>query len=89
MSNDFALYLSKQVLWQALLISAPLILTAMLSGFIISVLQAITQIQDSTLSVVPKMLGVIVVLMLCGGWMLHSLTSYAQTLLTSIPQVVL
>ena len=88
MSNDLALYLSKQLLWQALKISSPVILTAMICGLLVSILQVITQIQDSTISFVPKILAVILMLMLCGEWMLHSLIDFAQTIIHNIPENV-
>lgn len=88
MSNDLAIYLSKQLLWQALLIAAPIILVALIAGLIISILQVVTQIQDSTLSFVPKILAVVLMLMLCGEWMLHSLIEFAQNIFLSIPGMV-
>lgn len=88
MSSDFAVYLSKQLLWQALLISSPVIIAALLCGLLISILQVVTQIQDSTLSVVPKILVVVLMLMLCGGWMLHSFVDFAKNIITNIPKVM-
>lgn len=88
MSNDLAIYLSKQLLWHALLISAPIILVALVCGIIISVVQVVTQIQDSTLSFVPKILAVVLMLMLCGEWMLHSLIEFSQHIFLSIPGVI-
>jgi len=88
MSDDFAIYLSKQLLWQAILISSPIIITALICGLIVSILQVVTQIQDSTLSVVPKILAVILMLMLCGEWMLHALVEFARSIFLSIPETL-
>lgn len=88
MSNDLALFLSKQLLWHALLIAAPIVLVALISGLLVSILQVVTQIQDSTLSFVPKILAVVLMLMLCGGWMLHSLVEFAQTIFLNIPEAI-
>lgn len=88
MSNDLAIYLSKQMLWQALLISTPIILAALICGLIVSILQAVTQIQDSTLSATPKILVVILMLMLCGEWMLHGLVDFAKNTINSIPEAL-
>lgn len=88
MSHDLAIYLSKQLLWQALLIAAPVVLVAMISGLLLSILQVVTQIQDSSLSFVPKILAVVLMLMLCGGWMLHMLTTFAQTIFHNIPGAI-
>ena len=88
MSNDLAIYLSKQLLWQAVLISSPVIFAALLTGLVVSILQTVTQIQDSTLSVAPKILVVMIMLMLCGGWMLHSIADFARNTLLNIPSVL-
>lgn len=88
MSNDFAIYLSKQLLWNALLISSPVIIAALFCGLLVSILQAVTQIQDSTLSTAPKILAVMLMLMLCGGWMLHSITDFARTIISNIPETI-
>lgn len=88
MSNDIALYLSKQLLWHALLIASPVVLIVLISGLLISIVQVVTQIQDSTLGIVPKILAATLMLMLCGEWMLHSLVEFAQTLFLSIPGTV-
>lgn len=88
MSNDLALYLSKQLLWHALLISAPIIVASLVSGLLISILQVVTQIQDTTLSLVPKLIAAVLMLMLCGEWMLHSLIEFSQSIFLSIPGAV-
>jgi flagellar biosynthetic protein FliQ len=72
----------------ALLISAPMLLAALAIGFVISVLQAATQINEMTLSFIPKLLGVFAVLVVAGPWMLESLIDYMQRLFTSIPSVI-
>lgn len=88
MFDDVAIYLSKQLLWNALLISAPVIIVALVCGLLVSILQVVTQIQDSTLSVVPKILAVTLMLMLCGEWMLHSLVDFARQIILNIPKVL-
>lgn len=88
MSNDLAVYLSKQLLWNALVISSPVILAALLCGLVVSILQAVTQIQDSSLSVAPKILVVVFMLMICGEWMLHSLVDFSKHILINIPKVL-
>lgn len=88
MSFDIAIYLSKQLLAHALTISFPIILAALICGLVVSILQVITQIQDSTLSVAPKILVVMLMLMLCGGWMLHSLVDFSRSILLGIPEAL-
>ena len=88
MSNDTAIYLSKQLLWHALVISSPVIIAALICGLLVSILQVVTQIQDSSLSVVPKILAVMLMLMLCGGWMLHAMVDFARSIITGIPEAL-
>ena len=88
MHQDVAIYLSKQLLWNALVISSPVILAALLCGLVVSILQVVTQIQDSTLSVTPKILVVILMLMLCGGWMLHAMVDFAKHIIEGIPEAL-
>jgi flagellar biosynthesis protein FliQ len=85
MSSDLAMVLSKQLLWHALVITSPVILVAILCGLVISILQVVTQIQDSTLSFVPKILAVVLMLMLTGEWMLHTLISFSESIILNIP----
>ncbi len=87
-SNDLAIYLSKQLLWNALLISSPIIITALISGLVVSILQVVTQIQDSTLSIIPKILAVIFMLMICGEWMLHSMVEFSRNIFLHIPEAL-
>ena len=72
-------------IWAAAKLSAPVLLTALVVGFAISVLQSITQIQEVTLSFVPKMVGVGVALLLCGNWMLAELTGFTRELFDRLP----
>ena len=88
MSNDLAIYLSKQLLSHALMISSPVILAALICGLLVSILQVVTQIQDSTLSVAPKILAVLLMLMLCGGWMLHSMVDFSRNIILGIPEAL-
>lgn len=71
-----------------LLISAPVLLAVLLVGVLVSVFQAATQINEATLSFVPKMLAAVAVLTVAGPWMLSTLVEYIQRTLQSIPQIV-
>jgi flagellar biosynthetic protein FliQ len=66
-------------------LSAPLLITALAIGFGISLFQSVTQIQEATLSFVPKAIGIGVVIVVCGNWMLHELVSFTTQLYQSIP----
>ncbi|HUW78783.1 MAG TPA: flagellar biosynthetic protein FliQ [Candidatus Nanopelagicaceae bacterium] len=67
---------------------APILLTALSIGFAISLLQTMTQIQEVTLSFVPKMIGVGVALVASGSWMLHEMISYTNDLFASLPALL-
>jgi flagellar biosynthetic protein FliQ len=78
----------QQGLYMLLLISAPVLLAVLLVGVLVSVFQAATQINEATLSFVPKMLAAVAVLTVAGPWMLSTLVEYIQRTLQSIPQIV-
>lgn len=71
-----------------LMISAPLFLAALVTGLVVSIFQAATQINEQTLSFLPRLITIFVILMLAGPWILTRLVSYSQTLLGSIPQLI-
>ncbi len=71
-----------------LLISAPLFLAALVTGLVISVFQAATQINESTLSFVPKLVAIFVTLILAGPWMITLMTDYMRRLFESIPGII-
>jgi flagellar biosynthesis protein FliQ len=71
-----------------LLISAPLFIAALATGLLISVFQAATQINESTLSFVPKLIAIFVTLILAGPWMLTMLTDYIRRLYEAIPALI-
>jgi flagellar biosynthetic protein FliQ len=69
-------------------VGAPLLVTALVVGLAVSVLQAATQINEMTLSFIPKLLALAAALVITGPWMLDTMVSYTQRLLTSIPNMV-
>ena len=87
MTSQTVLTLGQQALEVALLVSAPLLLAALVTGLIVSVLQAATQINEMTLSFIPKLIAMVVALVAAGPWMLATLTAYLQRVLASIPQI--
>jgi flagellar biosynthesis protein FliQ len=78
----------QQGLYLLLMVSAPILLTVLGVGLLVSIFQAATQIHESTLSFVPKMIAAVAVLAVAGPWMLTTLVEYIQRMLTSIPTVV-
>ncbi len=71
-----------------LMISAPLFLAALVTGLVISVFQAATQINEATLSFVPKLIAIFVTLILAGPWMITLMTDYMRRLYESIPGII-
>ncbi len=71
-----------------LMVAAPLLLTVLAVGLLVSIFQAATQIHEATLSFVPKMVAAVAVLAIAGPWMLTTLVEYVQRTLQSIPSVV-
>jgi flagellar biosynthesis protein FliQ len=72
----------------ALMVSAPLFIAALVTGLVISVLQAATQINESTLSFVPKLIVMFLTLLIAGPWMITMLTDYIRRLFISIPNMI-
>jgi len=85
MSADVVMQIGRDALWIAVLLSAPILLTALGIGLLIGVFQAATQIQEMTLSFIPKLIGVAAVLVLAGPWMLNLITEWVTELLLGIP----
>ncbi|MCF8150270.1 MAG: flagellar biosynthesis protein FliQ [Burkholderiaceae bacterium] len=71
-----------------LMISAPLFIAALVTGLIVSIFQAATQINEATLSFVPKLLAIFITLILAGPWMITMITDYMRRLYESIPGVI-
>ncbi|MFC4161844.1 flagellar biosynthetic protein FliQ [Chitinimonas lacunae] len=85
---DQSVALLSELLWNGLLISAPVLLLTMLVGLLINIVQVVTQIQDMSLTFVPKILVAAIVLVTLGPWMLRRLLSFATQLIGSIPTLI-
>ena len=85
MDSQQAFHLGQQGLYMLLLVSAPVLLTVLVVGLVVSVFQAATQINESTLSFVPKVVAAVAVLAIAGPWMLTMLVEYIQRTLLAIP----
>lgn len=88
MDSQQAFHLGQQGLYMLLLVSAPLLLAVLVVGLVVSVFQAATQINETTLSFVPKVVAAVAVLAVAGPWMLTMLVEYIQRTLLAIPGVV-
>jgi flagellar biosynthetic protein FliQ len=80
--------IATQTMIVAAKVAAPILLTALLVGFMISLFQAATQIQEPTLSFVPKMIAVAIALLVTGNWVLSELVSFTNQLFESLPRLL-
>ncbi len=80
--------IGQQALLTMLLVSAPLLLVALAVGLLVSIFQAATQINEMTLSFIPKLIAVFVTLVIAGPWMTSLLVDYIRRLFTSIPGII-
>ena len=85
MNADQALGLFNQLLWTSLEVGAPVLLATLLVGLVVSILQVATQVQESTLHFIPKMLTAAIVLIAAGPWMIHRITEFAVYVIRLIP----
>jgi flagellar biosynthetic protein FliQ len=88
MNQDTVVSLATQAMTLALKVGGPLLLAGLIIGLLVSIFQAVTQIQEQSLSFIPKIIGVAALIVLLGPWMLDQIISYAQNLYTSIPQLI-
>ena len=87
MNMEMAIHMGQNTLYTVLILTAPVLLTALLVGSIVSLFQAVTQIQEITLVFVPKIIAVFLVLALAGGWMLNRAVSFGTEMFVSIEQM--
>ena len=88
MTPETVLTVAQQALTVATLLAAPLLLGALATGLIIGVLQAATQINEMTLSFIPKLLALVLTLAVAGPWMLQEITAFTRQLILSIPGMI-
>lgn len=88
LGSDMALAMTADMLWTAIKLAAPLIGITTAVGLLVSVLQTVTQIQESSLTFVPKLIAAAAVLLVLGGWMLSVLSEYAIRLISSVPEML-
>ena len=88
MSHALIVDLARNAIMLALLIAGPMLIVALLVGLTVSVLQAVTQIQEQTLAFVPKLIGVSVVFLLALPWVLQLLVKYTTELFRSLPSLI-
>ncbi len=88
MTPETVLDVGRDALWVIALLSAPLLLSALAVGLIVGMIQAATQIQEQTLTFIPKLITLALTLMISGSWMLSVITDFSTTLIKSIPDLI-
>jgi flagellar biosynthetic protein FliQ len=88
MNPEFSIELIKGMMFQAVTMAAPILLTVMVIGLAISLFQAVTSISEQTLTFVPKALGVVALLVLLLPWMLRSMIEFTRGVIERIPSMV-
>jgi flagellar biosynthetic protein FliQ len=88
MTPSTVIDIGRQAVEVLLLVSAPLLLAALVTGLLVSIFQAATQINEATLSFVPKVIMIFVTLILAGPWMIALMTDYFRRLFESIPLII-
>jgi flagellar biosynthetic protein FliQ len=88
MTPESVMALGFQAIKVGLLIAAPMLLAALLTGLIISILQASTQINEMTLSFIPKILAIVMVVIALGPWMLSIFLDYMRALFSNLPYII-
>jgi len=87
-SQDYIIYLGREAVYTILLLSGPLLGASLIVGLLISIFQATTQIQEQSLTFVPKIVLVLITLVIFGPWMLNLLIAFTTNLFLSIPNMV-
>ncbi len=88
MTDTTIIQIALQTMMVALKLSAPILVTSLVIGFVISMFQSMTQIQEFTLAFVPKLVGVGLALLFCGNWMLHTLMAFTTDLFEGLPAML-
>jgi flagellar biosynthetic protein FliQ len=88
MNSDTVIDIAQEAIKITMLLSAPMLLGAMLIGIVISIFQAITQINEQTLSFVPKIVAIFLLLVLASPWLIETMSNYTVELISNIPKMV-
>ena len=88
MTPELVMDIGRQAVEMTLMMAGPLLLAALVIGLIVSIFQAATQINEQTLSFIPKLVGIFLTLILAGPWMLQMMVDYIRRLFESIPQMI-
>lgn len=88
MNPESVMTMGRHAMEVTLMVAAPLLLVSLVIGLVVSIFQAATQINESTLSFIPKLVGIFVALIVAGPWMISVMTDYMRQIFTGIPGMV-
>lgn len=88
MTPQSVLDITQNAMWTAVIVAAPMLVTALIVGLVIGMFQAATQVNEMTLSFIPKLFTLFLTLVVAGPWLLTTLIDYTQRLIASIPSVI-
>ncbi|MEM7432343.1 MAG: flagellar biosynthesis protein FliQ [Pseudomonadota bacterium] len=88
MTPETVITIGQKALWVTMLVAAPLLLSALAVGLLIGMLQAATQINEMTLSFIPKLLVLVIALVMAGPWMLQVISNFTTQLIGQIPSLI-
>ncbi len=88
MNDSQVMSIASGAIWCALKIAGPILIVGLVVGLVVSIFQAVTQIQEQTLTFIPKVLALAAVLVILGPWMMNQVLSYTTELWSSIPNVI-
>ena len=88
MTPETVTTIGQQALWVTMLIAAPLLLSALAIGLLVGMFQAATQINEMTMSFIPKLFVIVMALVIAGPWMLGVIVNYTQNLMEQIPSLI-
>lgn len=88
MQTDAVIDLGREVIWQAMMLAGPPLMVALFVGAAIGFVQAVTQIQDATISLVPRMVAILVTLAVCAPWFIGQMMDFSQRMFSTLPTYV-
>ncbi|MDD3777167.1 MAG: flagellar biosynthesis protein FliQ [Actinomycetota bacterium] len=88
MNQEFIIYISTRMLWVIAKVAGPILIVSLLVGLIIAIFQAATQIQEMTLTFIPKIVAAAIIILILGSWMGSQIIGFTMELFSSIPSII-
>lgn len=88
MTSDTVVDIARQTIWIIIKTSAPMLIVSLIVGLVISIFQTVTSIQEQTLTFVPKLLSIFIVIVLCGAWIMNTITEFTIELFSNFSSYI-